>query len=303
MNLPASQRKPARPAWLGGCLVLLAAGALFTVLLMILLSVGSKGLGTGAGLTAGHRVGLITLEGEIMDSREFTDELERLEEDGRMRALVVRIDSPGGGVAATQEIHEALLDFRRRTDFPVVASLGSLAASGGYYVACAADRIVTEPGTLTGSIGVIFSFTDASELMKKIGLRSEVIKSGAKKDFGAYWRSLTEEERAMLDGVVADVYDQFTRAVAEGRKLPLEKVRGLADGRIFTGRQALTEGLADTMGFSRNAVEIAAGLAGLPADTPVLEKRRFAPEWLDLLRRLAGQAHVLSEGRPQLMYR
>lgn len=297
----APSGKP-RPPWVGGCLILSGVGALFLVFLVLLFRVEDGGPRHGASFGL-HRVGLIELEGEILDSRDFLEELESLEDDGRVRALVVRIDSPGGGVAATQEIHEALLDYQRRTETPVVASLGALAASGGYYVACAADRIVTEPGTLTGSIGVIFAFTDASDLMRKIGVRTEVIKSGLKKDVGAYWRSLTDDERAMLDGIVADVYDQFTRAVADGRGLPIDTVKALADGRILTGRQALAAGLADTLGYRDDAVEIAAGLAGLSPDTPVLTRKRFEPDWLDLLRRLTGMAHVISEGRPQLLYR
>lgn len=210
------------------------------VLLALLLVAGLLGGGGGGAptLALGHRVGLIEVDGEIQDSAEFLDELKRLEEDPRVSALVVRIDSPGGGVAATQEMFHALRQFHEKTGHPVVASLGSLAASGGYYLACAAQKIVAEPGTLTGSIGVIFSFTDASELMKKIGVQVEVVKSGPKKDFGGWWRALTEDERAMLQGIVGDVYDQFTEAVAEGRKLPpaeSPRARGRADSLRTAG--------------------------------------------------------------------
>lgn len=299
-------RKASRPPWLGGCLILSGVAALFFIFLMVLMSIGGRGggiPGRGGAQFSSHRVGLIDLEGEIFDSRGFLEELERLENDGRVRALVVRIDSPGGAVAPTQEMHEALLDYRAETGHPVVASLGSLAASGGYYVACAADRIVVEPGSLTGSIGVIFAFTDASELMRKIGLRTEVVKSGTKKDFGAYWRSLTDEERDMLDGIIADVYDQFTEAVSAGRNLPLDQVRILADGRILTGRQAVSAGLADTLGYRRDAVEIAAEMGGMSPETPVETKRRFDSDWFEILRKLTSRVNALSEGRPQLLYR
>ncbi len=276
------------------------------VLLALLLVAGLLGGGGGGAptLALGHRVGLIEVDGEIQDSAEFLDELKRLEEDPRVSALVVRIDSPGGGVAATQEMFHALRQFHEKTGHPVVASLGSLAASGGYYLACAAQKIVAEPGTLTGSIGVIFSFTDASELMKKIGVQVEVVKSGPKKDFGGWWRALTEDERAMLQGIVGDVYDQFTEAVAEGRKLPLQKVRELADGRILSGRQAREAGLADTLGYQEDAVRIAAVMAGLSPETPTLSKRTMEPRLYELLRRLGGHlAGALIPSGPRLEYR
>jgi len=150
---------------------------------------------------------------------------------------------------------------------------------------------------------VIATFTDASDLLRKIGLRVEVVKSGVKKDVGAYWRAMTPDERAMMDGIINDVYDQFTQAVAEGRRPTAGAGPELADGRILTGRQALEAGLADTLGFRRDAVEMAAALAGLSPDTPVLMKKRFESDWLDLIRRLAGLAHVAGKGQLQLMYR
>jgi len=162
---------------------------------------------------------------------------------------------------------------------------------------------MAEPGTLTGSIGVIFSFADASALLSKIGVRFEVVKSGARKDFGAYWRPLTEDERAMLQGIVGDVYDQFTEAVSRGRNLPLEKVRALADGRVLSGRQAVQAGLVDTLGYQEDAVRLAARLAGLSPDTPSLSKRRPEAPILDLLRRFTGEAAAILGSRPQLLYR
>jgi protease IV len=296
-------RPQQRPGWLNGCLILLGVSVLFFVVLLILVGVGGRARDRSTGLPFGQRVGLIELNGEITESRRFLEELKRLEDDPRVAALVLRIDSPGGGVAATQEIYHALQQYHEATHHPVVASLGSLAASGGYYAACAAQKIVTEPGTLTGSIGVIFSFADASELMKKIGVHVEVVKSGAKKDFGAYWRPLTADEQSMLQGIVGDVYDQFTEAVGQSRGIPLEKVRELADGRILSGRQAVQAGLADTLGFQSDAVAIAAAMAGLPPETSTVSKRRLEMDWLDMVRRLAGRTEALLGARPRLDYR
>jgi protease-4 len=220
-----------------------------------------------------------------------------------VRALVVRIDSPGGGVAATQEMVEGLRRFRQRTGHPVVASLGAMAASGGYYLCCAAQKIVCEPGTLTGSIGVILSFTDASELLRKLGVRVEVVKSGDRKDFGGFWRGLTEDERSMLQEVVADAHAQFTAAVGEARGLSPEQVRTVADGRIFTGRQALAAGLVDTLGFESEAVALAARLSGMSPETPTLSRARRSSGWLDLMRRLTEEARTPGLRGPRLEYR
>jgi protease IV len=285
-----------KPAWGRGCLVLVAAGALFITVVTLLARPGGD-----FGMTP--RVGLIRVEGEISEARPFLDELRRVELDGRIRALVLRVDSPGGGVGATQEMLDALQRYRRRTEHPVVASLGATAASGGYYLACAASKIVAEPGTITGSIGVIMTFTDASELMKKIGVRTEVVKTGPRKDVGAWWRPMTDDDRAMLQSVVADAYEQFTSTVAESRALGADSVRSLADGRILTGRQALKVGLVDTLGFEPDAIRMAARLAGLDPATPVSTHERREPDWFSIARRLAGRARVLLGSAPSLEYR
>jgi len=295
-----------RPPWVGGCSILaLTALGLMLVLYIVGQSVRTKapGAASSGGLGFGTHVGLIRLEGDIVESRRFIEELDELRNDSRVRALVIRIDSPGGGVAATQEIHQALRDYHEETGQPMVASLGSIAASGGYYAACAAQRIVSEPGTLTGSIGVILTFADASELMRKVGLRVEVVKSGPRKDFGSPWRPLTDDERQMLQDIVGDVYGQFTEAVATGREQPLEQVLEWADGRIFSGRQAVAAGLADTLGYEDDAVSLAANLAGLSPDTPALSKRRELPAFLEWLDRITGRARVLLSSGPRLEYR
>jgi len=295
-------RASKKPGWLVGCLVLIISAASFLVLLLLVVWLTGREP-VGSGLSLGRRVGLIELRGEIMDARGFLAELHDLQEDPRLAALVVRIDSPGGDVGATQEIYAALRRFQMETARPLVVSLGSVAASGGYYAACAGETIMAEPGTLTGSIGVILSSMDASELMKKIGLRVEVMKSGPKKDAGAYWRPLSADEQAMLQGVVLDVYDQFVEAVAESRKLSPERIRELADGSIFTGRQARGLGLVDTLGYQGDALRLAAEKAGVSPEAPPLSKRRFEPELFDLIRRLGGRARLLLDPRPRLLYR
>jgi protease IV len=284
------------PAWGRGCLVLAAVVVAFLAVVTLLTR-------PDGGFGVSPRVGLIRVEGEISEARPFLEELRRIELDGRIRALVLRVDSPGGGVGATQEMLDAVQRYRRRTEHPVVASLGATAASGGYYLACAASKIVAEPGTITGSIGVMMEFYDASELMKKIGVRTEVVKTGLRKDVGAWWRPMTDDERAMLQSVVGDAYEQFTSTVAESRSMSIESVRDLADGRILTGRQALAAGLVDTLGFEPDAIRLAARLAGLDPSTPASSHERREPDWLSVARRLVGQTRVLLGSGPRLEYR
>ena len=196
-----------------------------------------------------------------------------LKEQSSVKALLLRINSPGGGVAPSQEIYEAVRSFRE-SGKPVVASLGAVAASGGYYIACAADTIMANPGTVTGSIGVIFEFPYIADLLKKIGVDMEVIKSGKFKDAGSPSRKITAEERALFQGVINDTWDQFVGAVADGRGMDEKDVRAIADGRIFTGRQALDAGLVDTLGTFEDAKMLAKVMAGLPADAEVFEQEK-----------------------------
>jgi protease-4 len=195
--------------------------------------------------------------------------------------VVIRIDSPGGAVAPSQEIHDAVIRLREKK--PVVASFGSVAASGGYYVAVAADSIVSPPGALTGSIGVIFSFLTADELMKKAGVQLQVFKSGPIKDVGTFHREPTEAERALLGEVIDDVYDQFVSTVVAGRGMSREEVLAIADGRIMTGRQALELGLIDRLGGLHEAVQLAAELGGIDGEPQVETKERRLRYLRDLL--------------------
>lgn len=267
-----------RGAWL---VVIAVLGLLFVGGLIVLgLALRLAGDGDLPSL-GGGRVAVVRLLGPIVESRGMVRELDECRRGGAIKAVVVRIDSPGGGIAPSQEILQAM---RRLADEkPVVVSMGNVAASGGYYVAMGADSIVANPGSLTGSIGVIFSFLTAEELMKKVGVELQVFKSGANKDVGSYHRSPTPEERALLEGVIADAWEQFVQEVMDGREMTREQVVALADGRVFTGRQALNAGLIDALGTERDAVLMAARMAGIDGEPEVEDHWRRVPRWLELL--------------------
>lgn len=222
----------------------------------------------------GEKVAVIRIEGVILDSRETVEELRRFRENPSIKAVVLRIDSPGGGVVPSQEIYTEVLKARKEGRLTVVASMGNLAASGGYYIASATDKIVANPGTLTGSIGVIMELANVQGLLEKVGVQSVVIKSGRYKDLASPFRAMSDEDRALLQSVLDDVHDQFIQAVAAGRALKVEDVRDLADGRIFTGRQARTARLVDELGDLQDAIKLAARLVGIPGEPRVVEPRK-----------------------------
>ncbi len=231
----------------------------------------------------GSKVALITLEGVILDSKEVIDQLEKHRANPSVKAIVLRINSPGGGVSPSQEIYEEVMRTRQVDQKPVVASMGSLAASGGYYVASAADVIVANPGSITGSIGVLIQVPNISGLLQKIGVKSVVVKSGQHKDLASITREMTDAERQILQGLMDDVHSQFIDVVAKARKLDRKKVEALADGRIFTGREAKSLGLVDQLGNLQDAIDRAAALAGLPAKPKVIQERKRRFFLLDLL--------------------
>lgn len=202
------------------------------------------------------------------DADDVVRQLHELSEDDEVKAILLRINSPGGTVAAVQEIHEEILRCKSKGQ-KVVASLGDVAASGGYYLASAADRVVADSGTITGSIGVILEFPNLEGLMQKFGVKLQVVKSGAHKDIGSPARPLTPEEQQMLQNSINDAYGQFVDAVARGRHLPEDQVKALADGRIFTGEEAKKVGLVDILGNREDALQVAIHLANLP-DHPVI---------------------------------
>ncbi len=221
----------------------------------------------------GNRVALVEVEGLIVDADRVVRELDDHAEDASIRAVVVRIQSPGGVVGPTQEIYDAVRRVRRKGK-PVVASMGAIAASGGYYLAAAADRIVANPGTLTGSIGVLMQLAEIEGLLKRVGVHFEVVKAGRHKDIGNVGRPMTDEERAILQGLLDDMYEQFVSAVAVGRGLDREKVLAAADGRIYSGRRAKELGLVDALGGLDDAVRLAGSLAGIPGKPRLIRPRR-----------------------------
>jgi protease IV len=243
------------PIILGICLLILI-GVLFFAAVYSLGQFQSRG-----SLSLAEKVGLVTIEGIIGDSGDIIDQIDEFSDNAAIRAVVLRIDSPGGSVAPSQEIYQAVRELRKKKK--VVASMGSVAASGGYLIAVGADRIVANPGTLTGSISAVMHYANVEELMKKVGVSSSAIKSGKFKDIGSPVRPMTAEERSLMQGIVDDICDQFVGTVAENRKIPLPKIAGLADGRVFTGRQAMELGLIDELGGLQDAVLLAGRLAGI----------------------------------------
>ncbi len=227
------------------------------------------------------KVALVRIEGPILDSKNAVEEIKEHENDSSIKAVILRIDSPGGAVAPSQEIYSEVKKTAAKK--PVVVSMGSMAASGGYYIACPATRIVANPGTLTGSIGVIMEIPNVEGLLTKIGIKTEVIKAGKNKDIGSAFRAMKPEERELLQGVMDNVHEQFIKAVAEGRKLKIDDVRQIADGRIFTGEQAVEKGLVNELGTLEDATKIAAKLGGIKEEPEVVTKKEKI-SFFDMLR-------------------
>lgn len=287
-----------------GCALLLAGTVAVISVAFFIVNLALSGDRPSLSSLSG-RVGLVEVVGGIEDSEVVVEQLDRMERDSSVRAVVVRLDSPGGGVAASQEIYEAV---RRVRDAgkPVVASLGGVAASGAYYIACAADSIVSNPGTLTGSIGVIMTFPNTEELFRKVGLRFDVVKTGKFKDIGSMSRPMTEDERKLLQEVLGNVYEQFVDAISEGRGLDKAEILPLADGRIFSGDQALEYGFVDRMGDLDDAIRLAARMAAIEGRPSVVRKeRRRVSVWSFLDEKLneVGSVTGLSSQGPRLEYR
>jgi protease-4 len=243
-------------------------------------------------LFSGDGVGVLQIEGAIDDPRTVIAELRRLREMPWVKAIVVRVDSPGGAVAPTQEIFAEIQRSKKKK--PFIASMGSIAASGGYYIAAACDKIVANPGTLTGSIGVIMQLSNVEELMKKIGVKGYNVKSGANKDIGSPFQPLSAEGKEILQSLVDNVHSQFVAAVAQGRGLDEARVRKLADGRIYSGAQAKDLGLVDQFGTLEDAIELAARRGGIAGEPAVYYSRPEQERWWERMfmgvfgRRLPG---------------
>jgi protease IV len=267
-----------------GAAFLMVFGMMALMFTGAMVSDGEVGLG---GL--GGSVGVVPMYGVIDEStgRPVIETLERWRDTRSIKAVVVHVNSPGGGVAISQEIHDEIL--RLRDKKPVIISMAEVAASGGYYISCAADKIVANPGTVTGSIGVIMSFHTFAGAFDKLGIGTETVKSGEFKDVGNYSRAMTDDENLMLKSVVTDTYEQFVEAIVEGRGMEKEAVYAIADGSIYTGLQAYNLGLVDTLGGLNDAVRMAGQMAGLGDEPDVVRPREKRRSYLsDLLSGVLG---------------
>jgi protease IV len=226
-----------------------------------------------------NKIGVVYVEGVINDSLAITEDLNDFAKDDSIAAVVLRVDSPGGGVAASQEIYDAVIELKKTKK--VVASMGSVAASGGLLVACAADKIVANPGTITGSISAIMHFANFEELLKKVGVKSSVVKSGQYKDIGSPTREMTPEEKVIVQDLVNDIFNQFVDVIVKERKLPREKVVEIADGRVFSGRRAKELGLVDYLGDMTFAVKEAGRLAGKKGEYELVYPSKKRGSFLD----------------------
>jgi len=249
-------------------------------------------------------LGLVEVKGIVLAAKTYVDEIERFRKIPSVKAIVVRIDSPGGAVAPSQEIYESIR--RAREKKPVFASMGSVAASGGYYVASAAEKIYANPGTLTGSIGVAMQMRNVQELLAKIGIDNSVIKSGQFKDVGSPYRKMTPKESKYLQSVSDEIYHQFIGAVAEGRKMKREQVETLAEGKIYTGKQAKELGLVDVLGGLQTAVREAGKAVGI-SDEPIVvsfkrKRRAFSEHFVQtVLRELLSAETAHRSSLPGLL--
>jgi protease-4 len=243
---------------MSGLLLLVALGFVFY---LIFYRAGVQTGSTGTkGFSLNDKIGVLPIEGLITDSFKINQNIDEFAQDSSIVAVVVRIDSPGGSVGAAQEIYDAVIELKKKKK--VVVSMGSIAASGGLLIACAGDKIVANPGTITGSISAIMQFANLEELLKKVGVKSSVVKSGPYKDIGSPMREMTPEERLIVQELVDDIYNQFIDVIVRDRKLPREQVVAIADGRVFSGRKAKEYGLVDQLGNMAAAAKLASVLAG-----------------------------------------
>ena len=248
-----------------------------------------------------NRIGIVDITGLITDSQYITNQVKKFRQDKRIRGIILRIDSPGGAVGPSQEIYDEVLK-TRESGKTIYASMGALAASGGYYIASAAEKIFANPGTLTGSIGVIMAFSNAKGLMEKIGLQPEIVKAGEYKDIGSPARAMTQKEKNLLQSVVTDVHQQFIEAVASGRDISVAEVTKIADGRILTGRQAYSLNLVDQIGGLQVSIDQLAHKVGI-IGSPKIIKETPRVGFLDwVLKSTVNQSLINRSSIPSLQY-
>lgn len=256
---------------------------------------------------SGDRIAIVELKGVILSSEDIVRQLKKYNEDRSIKGILFRIDSPGGGVVASQEIYEEVKKIRDQKK-SIVVSMGSLAASGGYYVACPANKIVANPGTLTGSIGVISQFMRYDSLLGKIGVEVNTVKSGKFKDAGNPFRAMTSDDKQYFQKLMDDVHRQFITAIETERKLNHDSVAAFADGRVFTGEQALKMGLVDTIGTYEDAVMITARLAGIKGTPSIVKEKKRTLTFYGMVfgkTKLADLLHLNEEllNQPILQYK
>ena len=242
---------------------------------LLLLMQTSRVSTDSAGMVGFRKLGVVNVEGVIMESGPIIRQLQEFREDNLIAGVLLRIDSPGGATAPSQEIYQAVFDYRE-SGKPLVVSMGNVAASGGYYIACPARRIFADPGTLTGSIGVIMTVPLYRDLAKKIGIEMQTFKAGAFKDIGNSYRTMTEQERGIIQELLKDTHNQFIDDVARARKMARDSLVPIADGRVFTGRQALKVKLIDTLGGYDAALVYLRSITGLSASARIVDKKEAA---------------------------
>jgi protease-4 len=277
--------------------------ALLIFFFILLFLIGHYSGGKKSRFAFGDKIAIVEVRGVITQSSGVIEELQQYLADDGVKAIILRVDSPGGGVGPSQEIYREIMRIKSNSKRKVVTSMGSVAASGGYYIASASDLIVANPGTITGSIGVIMQFSNFEELLKKIGVRGVVLKSGEHKDIGSPFREMTPEEKRIMQEVLDNVHQQFIQAVADGRKLDRSKVAQIADGRILTGEQAKNLGLVDQLGNLQDTIDITAKLAGIVGKPNILYPKKRISIWDLLIRDMASAViDVLTEKGYELSF-
>jgi protease IV len=281
--------------------LLLGGGAFLLLALTIVAVVVSFSGDGGSEFAFSDRVQVVDINGELVESRSILEELKRFEDSNSVHAILLNIDSPGGGVAVSQEIYTEIKRLRQKKSKTIVAYMGSTGASGAYYIACGADKIIANPGTIVGSIGVIAEWVNYADLLEWAKLREVVLKTGEFKDTGSATRPLTERERAYFQGLIDDMYVQFVEAVADGRKMDVQEVRALADGRVFTGRSGREHKLVDEIGNFQDAVDLTAKLAGISGKPKLIRATRQRVTLLDVL--TGDISHLIPFGEHTLQSR
>ena len=277
-----------------GVIALILGSSMFFIIRMI---------DPASDLTFADRIGVIPIDGAILESYSITSQLISFRKDDRIKAIVLRINSPGGAVGPVQDIYREIQ--KTIETKKVVASLGGVAASGGYYIAAATNKIVANPGTITGSIGVIMEFVRFEELLDKIGVDLVVRKSGEFKDIGSPHRELTDRDKEILDSLIGDIQDQFVEAVANGRALSLEKVNPIADGRVFSGAKAKEMNLVDVLGNFQDAVDVAKEMAAIDGDVSLVFPKKNRMELWETFLEGTGRSvsRIVQDIKPQVEYK